>query len=455
MSDSSAGLSPSHPPRTRWNVRHLFLLVPWVALGAAAFRPIRDNSFLWHIQAGVIQSQQGQVLRADPFSLPFFGESWRTQSWLVELGYGWMYERFDLWFVPIWLVVLGGVLFVSIGIAAFCRSHAVPATAGVLIGMSWMGLAYLAPRPVIVSFVALSLLVLVSEHRSIRWATPLLIWIWAAAHGSFIIGIGYLVLQAMRTGDRRFVGHAGTGLAVSSLTAHGYHVWGVLWAFLMNRDALEVIQEWKPPEIMHLVMWPYAAVIALIMVQLANRSIGRRDLWVIVPFLLFGLTSQRALFIAAVVLAPWVTARRSTVQETPESTIPVRMLALAAVVLVVLPFVLSPPDGRLDESKFPIAAAGVVTEGPLFHDDGIGGFLILADQGRRVLVDDRAELYGREFFDRVIAAESGRPTWRELFEFYGIRQALLRTDDGLIDALSGEGWVTVYRDEGFQVLTAP
>ncbi|MBT8248315.1 MAG: hypothetical protein KJN73_10870 [Acidimicrobiia bacterium] len=72
----------------RLSVRHLFAMVPVVGVVVASARAISDNSFLWHVRAGTVQLDAGQVLRTDPFSFTAQGESWRTQSWIADLLYG-------------------------------------------------------------------------------------------------------------------------------------------------------------------------------------------------------------------------------------------------------------------------------------------------------------------------------------------------------------------------------
>ncbi len=75
-----------HRPRTgRFTAIHLFMMLPWLGIVIAARRPIRDNSFLWHLSAGARQLDAGQVLTVDPFSYTFGGADWRTQSWLADL----------------------------------------------------------------------------------------------------------------------------------------------------------------------------------------------------------------------------------------------------------------------------------------------------------------------------------------------------------------------------------
>ena len=85
----------------------------------------------------------------------------------------------------------------------------------------------------------------------------------------------------------------------------------------------------------------------------------------------------------------------------------------------------------------------------MFHDDGVGGYLIYAEwPARQVFVDDRAELYG-ETFGEFVRARGGDPVWSEVFERYDLHQALVKIGDPLGQVLEAAGWTTSYRDEGF------
>ncbi|MDF1597181.1 MAG: hypothetical protein P1T08_13970, partial [Acidimicrobiia bacterium] len=70
----------------------------------------------------------------------------------------------------------------------------------------------------------------------------------------------------------------------------------------------------------------------------------------------------------------------------------------------------------------------------------------------RVFVDDRAELYGGEFFERVAKVRLGALAWRAAQEEWDIQQALLDKTDGLVGTLEAEGWVEVFSDDFFVVL---
>ncbi len=402
-----------------------------------------------------MQSELGSVLRTDPFSASFHGESWRTQSWLVELGYGRLYESFEFRWVPVWLLVLGIVVLCAVAIRSYGRSRSVTKAAVVAIGLSWMGVAYLVPRPVIVSFAGLAVLVLASERRRLGWTVPLIVWIWAASHGSFVLGIGYLVLNAARRRERRSLVQAGGAVLVSTLTAHGYHVWWILGDFLGSRRALEVMTEWATPDLVSPLNAPLLLALVAIMVGLSLQQVPLKSLWIIVPFLIFGLTSTRAVFPALLVLAPWAVWQGDTKLRSDTPSAPLPAASAVAALIVALPFFVNPPHGEMSKTRFPIDAAGHLTEEPAFHDDVVGGYLILVDEHRRVFVDDRAELYGRDFFDQVIDAEAGKPAWRDLFRTHRLKQALLRNSDGLASVLVAEDWRTAFQDDEFIVLVKP
>jgi len=442
---------------SRLSVRHLFVAVPVLGVVAAAGRAITDNSFLWHVRAGTIQLDAGEVLRTDPFSFTAGGEEWRTQSWIADLGYG-LLERAtgDLsWVWPLVAVTMAATLLL-IGVAVYREASNPTATAVVLFLVAWLVLRTLVPRPVVFSHLLLAALVVALTHPRLRWAIPLLLWLWAGVHGSFVIGLGLIVLEAIRTGRRELWGTLGLSTMAVSLTAHGVALWGVLLEFAENRGALDLIQEWAPPDLTDLSAAPYALLVVAVVVAAARGRIAVRDLVVVMPFLLFGLTSYRALIPATVVIAPW--AARAIEFPAPRPRQEAGILnAAIAVVMVAAALVLggaragSIPDSDL----FPVAAIPSLQEGPLFHGDAVGGYLIYsAWPDRLVYTDDRAELYGEARFQEFVDARDGLPAWRDVFERYEISQALLRADEtGLQGVLVASGWSERFRDDEFVVLS--
>ncbi len=442
----------SRSPSTRWSIRSLFPLTPWVAIGIAVLQPITDNSFLWHVRAGDLQLGAGEVIRSDPFSFTVAGAPWRTQSWLIELMYGWLERSFELAFVPPWIAGCALLTIGAAGIRMYRLGFGSTRIAVGMIGLTWLGGVYFVPRPVVASFALLALLILVTEMPGMRWSIPLLLWVWAASHGSFVLGIGYVALYAIGHRNRRIIRPLVLASIVVSLTAHGWHVWAILWRFLSNRGALEFISEWAAPNPISLGAIPFFAGVIALIYQAIKGRIAVRDLWIISPFLLYGLTSQRALFSAMIVLVPWMVPSIESRERSNSSASPAVVL-IGAGLIVALPFVAFRGPVEIDDQTFPVVALPYLAEGPAFHDDAVGGYLIYAGgPAARVFVDDRAELYGAEFFERVAKVRLGAPAWMGAQEEWDIQQALLKKTEGLVGALEAEGWIEVFSDDFFVVL---
>jgi hypothetical protein len=440
----------AQPPR-RLSIAHLALLLPWIAVAIDAFRPIVDNSFLWHVRAGTVQMEQGSVLTIDPFSFTLGGEPWRTQSWLVELLYGWAEGFSGLGFVPVMLLVVPTLTFLGIGLIAYRHSGSVPATVVVLILAVLALISFLVPRPVLFSYLLMVLVILAWDRPATRWTVPFLFWIWASVHASFIIGLGYVGLSLLIRRDWRLLPQAvGAGL-VTLATAHGLGVVTFLLDFGGNSDVLQYLTEWRRPGLLDPVFLPFAAAVILIVIGAFRNRVFPRHLWLLVPFLLLGLTSVRAIPPAFLGLVPLAALSLSGLAIGSLSGLRPRLAAVFALVVLVLPFLLT-SGARLSEERFPLEAATHLAEVPTFHDDRVGGYLIWA-QGpeRQVYIDDRAELYGNRMGE-FVAVRRGETDWEPIFERDGIQQVLLGNEESLLEDLTSTNWTVVHEDEHFTVL---
>jgi hypothetical protein len=424
--------------------------VPIFIVALLASQPIRDNSFLWHVRAGAVQLADGVVLVADPFSIGEIGTAWRTQSWLLELLYAAVDTRStSLAWASILVLVVGGATAGVVGISIY-RSTTSPITLSIaMIAMIWLAGPLLQPRPVIVSYLLLALLVVVLQNRvNMLWLIVPIIWIWAAVHGSWIIGGGLIVLEFARTSDRRILKVGIAALGATFLTAHGVGVWEILVDFAGAQGTLALIEEWQTPNFVDVAQAPYLLLIIGIIVAGMRGRLSGRDLIVILPFLVFGMTSRRAVFPAAIVLAPWA-AMALPPLEIPRSNMSNRVVgvAMALVGLLVLAPMMVRPLGVLDTTRFPSPEIqGAMVGRSVFHDDVVGGFVIYEEWPERLaFIDDRAELYGEEFVLEFMRARDGR--YESLFDEYGFDAALTRDGWGLADRLESEGWISVIESE--------
>lgn len=441
----------ARPQGRRFSIAHLVLLLPWVALVIDAWKSIVDNSFLWHIRAGTVQADQGVVLTTDPFSFTMTGEPWLTQSWLVELLYGWAEGLSGLGFVPYMILFIGTLTFFAVGLIAFRMSRSVPATVFVLILSILALISFLVPRPVLFSYLLMTLVILAWDRPSARWTLPFLFWIWAAVHASFVIGLLYVGLSILMRRDWRALPTAVVAGLVTLGTAHGVGVVTFLLDFTESSDALQYLTEWRRPEFSETVFLPFAGAVVFIVVGAFRGRIFPRHVWLVAPFVLAGLSSVRAIPPAFLALVPLLALSLSDLEIGSRAGLRPRLALVFALVVLALPFLLI-EDGQLSEGRFPVDALASLDDVPTFHDDVIGGFLIWAEgPERKAYIDDRAELYGdrmREFVD----VRRGETDWRPVFQRDGIEQALLPNDAHLVSELDEAGWAVVHEDENFTIL---
>jgi hypothetical protein len=121
-------------------------------------------------------------------------------------------------------------------------------------------------------------------------------------------------------------------------------------------------------------------------------------------------------------------------------------------------------DAQFDAKKMPVAAVdflqdeGLWTQAgldPVFSTDTWGGYLIYRMYpGRKVVVDDRHDLYGSERIRRYVILIQVQPGWRRVLEEEKIRTALLPAGSALANLLRllpGD-WRVVYEDKVAVVL---
>lgn len=447
---------PRHPLSVR--PIHITTILVGVLIAARASGTIGDNSFLWHIRAGSVQSATGRVLTTDPFSFTALGEPWRTQSWLLELGYAWAERTWSGLAWANWFVLIAGlVTFALVGVVSYARTRSpFIVTVAAIVGI-WLFAPFAQPRPVIASYVLLAAVAaaLVRPSR-LAWTLPPLFWVFASVHGSWILAGTLVILVAIATRDRLVVRAGFVSLAATALTAHGLGTWSVLVEFARNQDALELIQEWMPPDLANIAQAPYLLIIAGVVVGIERRAIRSTDLMVVLPFLLYGLTSQRAVVPAAIVLLPYaVSAVPAPKASMSGMSRPVGIAAMAIVAGMVVVPMLTRDLGILDEERFPDEEVMAAVDGRVvFHGTAVGGYLIYATwPENRVFIDDRAELYGYDRLEATRRATLG--DYEETFSRYGIDAAIVEEDSALRLRLADAGWRQVAESESHLVLLAP
>jgi hypothetical protein len=214
---------------------------------------------------------------------------------------------------------------------------------------------------------------------------------------------------------------------------------------------LSLLSEWRRPELWSAVFLPFAVGVVIIVFGAVRGRITPNHLWVLVPFLLLGLSATRALPPAWIGLIPLVALALGELNAGGERRFSMGAAAVFATSVLILPFLIK-DDGSLDPERFPLTAVGSLGDVNTFHDDVTGGYLIWAEGPQRlVYLDDRAELYqGR--IGEFVAVRDGDVDWEPVFARDEIEQALLKKGEYLVVELEAAGWNRSYADESFVVL---
>ncbi len=439
------------PTTKRFSISHLASLIPWIALVIGAWGAVGDSSFLWHIRAGTLQVEAGRVITTDPFSFTRGGADWLTQSWLAEVAYAWGEAISGLGFVPVYVLLASVVTFAGVASMAYRRSGSMPATAAILILTTLLVISFVVPRPVIFSYPLFVLVILAWERPQARWALPLLFWAWASVHGSFVVGLAFVGLSYLKNREWKSTPVVFVAGLATLATAHGLGVLQMLFDFSAATEVLHAyFPEWRSPSLGDTLFVPFAGGMAILAIGAYRQRVQPRDLYILVPFILLGLSSIRAVPPAWIGLVPLVATSMTGFSIGSKPRLGSKPGLVYGLIVLLLPFALIRPVEV--SGSFPIEALAQLDDVPTFHDDRVGGFIIWAEgPDRKVFIDDRGELYGPRI-EEFVEIRRGDGDWRAVFERDQISQALLGVDEPMVEALRTAGWVESHRDDLFVVL---
>jgi hypothetical protein len=412
------------------------VLIACAAL-ACVVAPQSDTFF--HLRAGQAIWHAGSVLRTDAFSHTAFGQPWHNHEWLSQVL---LYGTYMLGGSPLLTLLTGG-----------CAMAAVIASWKLMRGSSELRLVLLVSLLVLttpewaVRPQALSLaLVMLAMWMAVRDAIilmPLLIVVWANAHGVVLFGVVIAAVNAVdamlcdrpRAGRAVFV--AGLCAAAPMATPLGWHYWPRVAQTVAEARALG-IHEYRSAfaDATAVPFWIMAiAFVAAVATRLpAIKKWERADRLLVLTAAIVAvasvLSTRNAPFfalIAAPALSRLVggTERRRAVPVGRGGYVMVGLAAFVALVFVSARWA----DHGARLGWYPLSNAAVQAirscPAPMYNEYADGGTLMWFVPERKVFVDGRVEAYSIEFLKRSREADFGRQ-YKLLFQEYGVHCALTR-----------------------------
>jgi hypothetical protein len=480
----------------RWLPPPVALLA--IALGGVMFaitvtKGVQDPDFFWHITAGKLIAQTGQVPSTDPFSFTWFGKPWTPHEWLSEVLIYWLVTGLGriggLIVFGLFPAAIFAVLAAALRREAGARvlALALPFAVG-----AYVMIGFVTLRPQAISWLLLAVLIWFlmaarpDRPRRFLLLVPLFI-VWANLHGLYVVGLGVVGLYTIFTlagrtpmsSQRGWVLATLLGVIGASMVTPAGPI-GILYPlrYVEGGDwGLANIAEWQSPN-----FHEPAHMGLLLMIVLLGLNGGRATpgwlvalSWVGVALALLALRNAP---IAAVFAMPALVmgfeARlrerddRKARQRRPMA--PSRQLGrrvmeffTALVIAVGSMAVLIPRDlnAAIDRSlgtRFPVAGVDALErlqpDANVLAEYGWGGYVIwrLHDKGGRVFVDGRNDMYSQRVLEDYSSIRAADPGWQELAQRYGVGALLFPPEITLTRGPAKDaGWCEVYRDE-WQVL---
>jgi hypothetical protein len=436
----------------------------------------------------------------DLFSHTMAGEPLTPHEWLAQLVFAMAYSVGELDGVVVFCALLIAAIFTILFRQCYQRSGML------LVGMFFTILAATAsslhwlPRPHL--FTLLLLTLWVGELEGLRqgihhrwWALPLIMLIWANAHGAFIAGFVvwgiYLVgsLEELWAGKRSIRGEAGSNknlllilyagllsFGASLINPVGLGLWKTSLDFLKNGYLVGHTVEYLPPNFQHVSTWPFLVMI-LLSILLFGLSKSRRSLvsiLMVAAWTAMGLVSARNIPLYAIVTAPILaSAFASLVRESRMlqgvvafddriSVVETRLHAGLWPLLIVGVLILAyysrfgleslGARNRFSPEVFPVQAIDWMkaeqVSGPGFNYFPWGGYILYRTwPDQRVFIDGQTDFYGEDLtrqYETVLTQNTG---WRQVLADYRVRWVLMPVNADLVKALKSEdGWRIRYQD---------
>lgn len=348
------------------------------------------------------------------------------------------------------------------------------------------------------------------QQTAPRWLPcffPVSMALWVNLHGGWIFGLTLLgtyalaaFLESLRTADpfarirnwkrAQALGWVLLGSALATLVnPYGWRLHAHIYRYLSDRYLINRIDEFQSPDFHGWAQRCFGTILLLVLVGFAGtrRAVRLRHLLVALLAVYAGLYASRNLPVSSMLLVliagPILWENFISLAEKPGcwtwargwvgriGSFSERMCAqelrlqghLWPVATVIAALAICTQGGRLgsrqvmqaqfDPLKLPVAAVGSLQQErspePIFSTDAWSGYLIYRlYPERKVMVDDRHDLYGSSRIREYLILLQGEPGWENVLEKWQIQSALLPTRSTLANLLRElpQGWHPVYED---------
>jgi len=480
--------------------------------GAIGRLLLRDAGTGWHIRNGEVMLQTHSITRVDPFSATMSGQPWYAWEWLYDALIAAIHHWLGLNGVVFATAAIMAATFVFVFRRATRRGGSLPITLFLLVLSLGASAVHFLARPHVLSwlFTVLWFELLDSPAYAAEpgkdqriFFLPVLMLLWVNLHGGFLFGFALLGAYIIGGGiqwvtcreQREEIGQwlkrlglvSGLSLVASFVNPYGYKLHLHIYRYLSDRFLMNHVTEFLSPDFHGPAQQCFAVIllVTIATVASARRKHQTARLLVILLAAYSGLYAARNLPVSSLLLtliiapllsetvakaagneeiASWLGNLLSRLQSFGAR---MEKLHFQGHLWMALAFVLGLwaciQGGRLgstqlinayfDDKRFPVEAAGLIAKRdirePIFCPDQWGGYLIYRLYPQtQVLVDDRHDLYGDQFFKEYLKVVFVQSDWRKVLDERHVDWILVQKNSSLSTILElTPGWKLVHADD--------
>jgi hypothetical protein len=442
-----------------------------------------DPDVWWHIKVGDVILRTHHWPTTDIYSFTVHGQPWLAYEWLGDVLLAIVYGFAGLSGLAVLSIFIGSAVVVALYACATerCGNSKGGFVAAAL--LSIFAVMSFSLRPQILGYLFLILTVVALERfrqgkRRLLWFFPLMMLLWVNTHGSWIIGMGTLLvywlsgffefqagnLEAKRWTISERCQLAGIfllSLLTLPITPYGVRVAASPFEFALSLPLnVANIDEWQPMPF-NMLIGKLFLVLLLAMIAAAVTS---RFTWRLDEFLLFLFGTTMAclhvrFLLVFVPFAVPVIARMLSRWIPPYDFAKDKFALNAALMFLVAAgiFHYFPSRTSLQHvvaGKFPVAAEEYLKNNnvpePMFNNYGFGGYMVLTrGPEHKVFIDGRGDVYERGgLLSDYLHIVRLRPGALGVLRAYGIQSCLIDRDEPLATTLAASlEWRRVYADD--------
>jgi hypothetical protein len=413
-----------------------------------------DPDFGWHLMSGRYFIAHG-IPATDIFTYTARAFPWIDHEWLADIAVAGLYGIGAYWLVALCYAGLW-----TTGLAIVGRQ----AHWTLIVSAAAAMLPFAGARTVALSVCGLALLVLLVRQGNQRWRLliPPLLLVWANLHGSFPIGIVYLIYTAWRERSYQLVKLTSIAAVCTLLNPYGIGIYTEILRTMLDTSLKRTIDEWSAFAF-PLASIPYSILWFSFLVY-SCKTHWRRYLRFDVLLFVLAIGSMRMVPLFVIVSLPEL-SRRIREVGAPLPAMAHRLARRGGILLVVASLVLAAGSFALGAlspwSAYPWHLAAYMRDHPcrgnVFNSYDIGGFLIWQVPDQRVYIDGRMpswEYAGGKYMTDYLRLYEDVQYRRQAFSELKIDCAVDYRASTLVRSLrKDDEWNVVARDGLFVLLT--